>query len=701
MIFAVGDKLIDEIRENYHYASESWRDIRSEAARDMRYLAGDPWKPEEKKAREDANRPFLALDELNQFVNQLVNDVRQSPRSAKVTPNGQGSSDKTAEVREEWIRAVEYRSHAQAAYITGFQSAVERSYGFWRISTEYAGEQSFDQDAVIRRIPNADSVVMDPDAKELDFSDASFCFLLEWKKKSAFKREWPKAKPVSFAADEQLALAWERDEHVLVAEYWKVLLEKRRLLLIQAQEGPLALFEDELPEERREGLQVLRERDVMARRVVQYFTNGSEVLEENEWLGNWIPIIGCVGKEMWLETNGTAKRMLMSLVRLARDPYMLYCYYRTCEAELVAMTPKTPFIGAKGQFEGMREEWSTVNQVPRGYLEYNPVIDQASQTPLPPPQRPSYVPAIQPLELGAESARRAIQAAMGSSPMPTAALRRNEKSGVALERIDQAEDLGTFHFIHNYELALEFTGRQLEDLFGKLMDTPRDVHVRKADGETRVVRVNDPAASENFDASAGRHDVNISIGPSYQSQREAAADFADSLAANPQVFPLIADLVVKMKGLGPIGDEIADRLRPPQFSTAPGQEPLPPAFAAAISQARMTIQQLQQQLAQLLEERRAKTIDLQAGMLRDQRDNETRIAIAEIQTKSQEQSVRDKITSEIWRELHRSAHEAGQDAVSMLHELRMAHEQRRFAGEQAQAAVSREQQQTPAAGETL
>ncbi len=28
--------------------------------------------------REDANRPVITADELNQYVNQLVNDVRQN-----------------------------------------------------------------------------------------------------------------------------------------------------------------------------------------------------------------------------------------------------------------------------------------------------------------------------------------------------------------------------------------------------------------------------------------------------------------------------------------------------------------------------------------------------------------------------------------------------------------------------------------------
>ena len=34
------------------------------------------------------------------------------------------------------------------------------------------------------------------------------------------------------------------------------------------------------------------------------------------------------------------QRIIMSMTRLARDPYMLLCYIRSCQMELVGMTPK-------------------------------------------------------------------------------------------------------------------------------------------------------------------------------------------------------------------------------------------------------------------------------------------------------------------------------------------------------------------------
>ena len=55
-----------EIREAYSDYRSEWQDIRDEAQKDMRYVAGDPWDPEDRQQREDAGRPCISLDEINQ-----------------------------------------------------------------------------------------------------------------------------------------------------------------------------------------------------------------------------------------------------------------------------------------------------------------------------------------------------------------------------------------------------------------------------------------------------------------------------------------------------------------------------------------------------------------------------------------------------------------------------------------------------------
>ena len=48
---------------------------------------------------------------------------------------------------------------------------------------------------------------------------------------------------------------------------------------------------------------------------------------------------------------------------------------------------------------------------------------------------------------------------MGITPLPTAAQRQNEKSGIALERMENLEALGSFHFVDGYDRAIRLAGK--------------------------------------------------------------------------------------------------------------------------------------------------------------------------------------------------------------------------------------------------
>jgi hypothetical protein len=154
------DARLTELRDRFTYAMDQWREIRAAAKEDMRAVGGDPWNPKDRQAREDAGRVCLSLDELHQYFNQLINDVRANPRAPKFDPIGNGANDKTARFYADKMREIEYRSQAQIAYTTAFQNAVHQSYGWMKFTTKYT-PKGFDQDIWIEDIPNPDLIVSD------------------------------------------------------------------------------------------------------------------------------------------------------------------------------------------------------------------------------------------------------------------------------------------------------------------------------------------------------------------------------------------------------------------------------------------------------------------------------------------------------------------------------------------------------------
>lgn len=686
------EKLLTEIRERFDYAQDQWADIRREAKTDMDYMAGNPWPKAERDKREKAGRPCLVMDELNQYTNQLINDIRQNKRAVRVVPRGFGANDKTADLLGDLVREIEYKSNAQSAYACGFENMCNRSYGGWKIVRRYISEKSFDQEIRIIRIPNPDSSYPDPDCKEADYSDAKYWFLLDLIPRKEYKKKYPKAKITDFDGDHiKTAPNWIKEDQIQVAEYWRVETKERNLLQVKGPDGkPITMFEDELPEgvdikKLRAQEQILNERKSEQRSIVQYITNGVEILEKNPEPGKYIPIVWLTGKELYIDDGSGPRRVLMSLIRLARDPQMLVNYYRTCEAEVVGMTPKVPWIGYTGQFHNP-ETWESANSQPVAYLEANPLTEATGSTVLPLPTRPAYEPQIMPLEAGAESARRAIQAALGLSSLPTNVQRLNDKSGVALKQIDANEDRGSFHFIDNYEMALEYSGRIIVDKARYVYDAPREIGIRDKKDEHKTVKINQTFVDEqgqeqHFNLTEGEHEVTISTGPSMQSERDASNEFVDTmvpelegLQLDPLVKNKLVALLIKLKNVGPIGDEMVELLDPKGGPDQTQQQMAQMQQDAEAS--KVALAQLTEENNKLKLEKAGKVIDNQFMLQKSQMDNELKLAIAEITTKSQDARAREELTTDLLSkmriQMHDMAHEAAMQAMEHAHEHSLA-----------------------------
>jgi hypothetical protein len=244
------EQLLKDIREDFAYFRDYWRENYEEAKTDLRFVSGDPWDQDERRDREDNKRPVICPDELDQYLNQAINNLRQNQLAIKVEPAGEQAKDEDAERRSDIIRGIEYQSNAQSAYSNAYSSAINCAFGFFRITTKVVSKDG-EVTPRIKIIPNPLSVFLDPNAKELDWSDQKKCFVLDLMRKSDFERKYPKAQSKSFTAQDFAATdasAWFDGKAVVVAEYWRV-------------EG----YDPETGD---------------GGKVKQYITNGVEILEE-------------------------------------------------------------------------------------------------------------------------------------------------------------------------------------------------------------------------------------------------------------------------------------------------------------------------------------------------------------------------------------------------------------------------------------
>lgn len=682
-------ELLRRIREDFRYCMDYWRENREEAATDMKFLAGDAWDDEARKEREDNGRLCLTPDELSQYTKQANNNFRQNPIGIKIAPAGPETSNGDADLRSAYIRGIEYRSTAEAAYTTGFEQAVDSGLGGWRINLDYVDSKGYEVEPRIRRIPNQFTILPDPDAKEADFSDMDKFFLIDTMRVEDFKRKYPNARIKSFATgDVTFGEDWFKGKNIVIAEAWYRESKKRKKLQFNTEAGDVELYEDELP--KGDTRKPVNERTFEEKKVVQYITNGFEILERNNWIGSRIPFPIVTGEEKYTNDSGESKRVIFSLIRRARVPQQMLAFIASNEAEEFGMAPRAPLMLWEGMEQADLAALTSLNKVPQAFVKLKPVMTDKGEA-LPPPERLPFTPNAQAYEISRESWRRAIQAAIGVTPLPTAAQRQNEKSGVALEKIQTQEAIGSFHFTANFKRAIHNTGWQINELIDLTNTKGRHVGTRTADGkhDTAFITPDEKYVPQGYEGKVlvtgrGDYDVTIEAGPSYLSQREEAANFADTLLGELQALaPLLPPgaaaqllaMAVKLREIGPIGEQIVKIIEGDPNS----QQQQAAQAMAQLNQQKQLMAEMQQELQKLQMEKQGKVIEheyklkianLEYQFKVAQLDNQR--AIAEIETKAQDQNERKSELHEVEMELHGSAHELALQKDQQAHDSNMA-----------------------------
>ena len=191
---------------------------------DLKFLAGDQWPNEIRLQREAQNRPCLTINRLPQFVNQVANSVRVNPPAIKAIPAGGEATAELAEIYSGLMRQIQYRSNATNVFANAVYCAVACGIGHFRLVTEYADENGFDQEILIKRIQHPLSVFWAPGSVEPDRSDADYCLVSEMIARKEFQKRFPKAAMTDFVAPSDLnaesGLFWANRDAVRVCEYW-------------------------------------------------------------------------------------------------------------------------------------------------------------------------------------------------------------------------------------------------------------------------------------------------------------------------------------------------------------------------------------------------------------------------------------------------------------------------------------------------
>lgn len=612
------DDFLALVRERYKRCIEAETDNRDRAREALKFRDLDQWDEFTRNERTndpEGARPCLVVDKLNQHVNQVVNDERQNRPQIKVRPV-EGGDVEVAKVYDGLMRHIQDRSHADIAYDTGFEAAVDGGFGYWRILTEYADPLSFDQDIMIARIRNRFSVYLDPEHQQPDGSDAKYGFILYKVSRKEFKREFGASADDAlggFAAEGREFIEWYGEDWVVYAEYYWREVKKERICLLSNGEVVRAADYDDAALEA-SGLSKEAERETETCTIRWRKLTATKILDEGGIVFDSIPIIEVVGNE--LDIEGCIKRS--GMIRSAMDAQRVDNYATSAFVEQVALAPRASWVAALGQIEGNEEAWRTANRRNISTLTYKPIevngiIVGAPQRQAPPGISPGWLAVM-------EQSEHNIQASMGRYNA-TLGAPSNETSGRAIQARNREGDIGSFHFSDNLARSIRHTGQMIVNAIPKVYSKRRIARIIGEDGTPSTVTLDPSLADEAgnpvpfrevqgeggaiekvYNLGVGKYDVTVTTGPGYTTRRLESADAMMEISrGNPEFLQRFGDIIFKAQDW-PGADLIGERFKkmlPPELQEQENAKGDKAKIARAQQQVQAAAQALGQREAQM------------------------------------------------------------------------------------------------------
>ncbi len=632
--------LLTRIRKRARLMIDADQENRRDGLEDMKFVnvPGEQWDANMKKERGD--RPCYEFNKLRVTLKRVINEMRSNRPAGKVRGVEDGDK-KTAEIYEGLIRNIWNVSDGDTVIDYAAEYQVAAGMGAWRITTDYAGDDVFDQDIWVKPLQNPFCLYWDPAAKDEMKRDAMDCVLLDRMSKSSYETRWPNKDIVNWESTEfDDEDDWMDDDTVRIVEYWWKEPVTKELWQLETGE----VIDSKSPEA---GLidpaKVKRKRTAKCHEIKMCIASGDAILERADWAGKHLPFVTVYGEHVIID----GKDRWWGLPRFAKDSQRSYNVSRTAITETIALAPQAKWWATVEQAKGHTQKWAEAHYKNFPYLLFNPDPKQPGA-----PQRMGGADVPVALIQESQIASDEIKSVTGIFDA-SLGMQGNETSGKAINAREQQGQIATFNYPDNMAKGVRRTWEICIDLVPKIIDTERQMRILGSDGAEDYVKVNqvivDPKTMKPVtvnDLSKGRYDVTITVGPGFSTKRQEASETYMNLAqAAPQVMAVAGDLIFKAMDL-PYSEEIAERLKamlpPPIQELISNGKQIPPEAQAVMMQAQQAMQMVEQQMQ----------VVQQAGMEAQKEQQMAQKNKAEVQTamanlKAQEAQFEAKVAQEL------------------------------------------------------
>lgn len=620
--------VLKQARDNLNIWQNYFNENVTRGKDDMNFCLRDQWTSLE---RAEFTRLFKVCFTFNKMldpVNKIVGEQRKNKPDLMVRSLTGRATQDAINLRADLVRTISYQSQNDLVYQTAFRSALLMGWGAFQVDVDYESPRSFNKIIKYLLIPDATRCSWDPAAVKPHKGDGDYCSRQYIYTREEFNATYPYIHhPVSFADPRMfLDFQWETRDTIVICDYfvkewypiklielfdgrerfsvteneWEDIkkneIKKKQEIASQSAEETKQIILSTIP-------RIVNERQSQDYQIMRYRLIKDRIIDFSEWPSKYLPIIFVDGNSHFVE----GKQYTKSFIHEGRDSQKFINFVGSEIATEIKNRRREQWLVTPDNIVGEEQQWR------------NPETQTAALVAKPDPKTgmmPTKMPPwdISP-QLMAEMQRGGsdLREILGFSENEV--LQGRDMSGKARRERKMEGSMATYVYMDNLNQAVEQGGRCVLDLLPYVVgNEERHMVISRKDGKTDSIVLNkrySDGTVEN-EISHGDYDVELDTGPSFAVQKEIALEFfQQTIAANPQTFPLIADLWAKNLDIQYM-QQVAERFKtmvPPEILAKEEGKELPPQGPSPQEQAMQMEMALKQ--AELQEKQKELEIKMQ------------------------------------------------------------------------------------------
>lgn len=541
---------LEKILRKFDLDYSASENARTEARNDLFFSRVSQW--------DDWLESYVTLQYRGQFdvvrpmVRKLVAEMRKNPIEVQYRPKDNAPAD-AADILMGMYRTDMRNNSSKIAVNVAVREQIECGYGAWRLVTEYEDDSPTSNNQIIRRVPMHEScthVIWDCNAKAMDKSDAKNCTIIHamnidgWE---AFAEQYglePEIQPSFQSPNNDLQFTWLSGKTIHIAEYYEV-EEKKELVFVyrdpltnDLQTYSAKEAKEKIDELASAGYQKVGERRVKKRRVYKSIITSTGILKDRIPIaGEHIPVVPVYGEWSFFDDN----ELYEGVVRLSKDAQRLRNFILSKGADTVAKSPKKKPFFYPEQIAGYEHMFTGEDDYP--YYLLNRTDENNGDLP------PAPISYMENAEISPADAGMLEVATLAAKETARVGVDAEAANGqIAFDTVNQLNsriDLETYVFQDNLAIAMRRDGEIYASIAAEIYDTNRTVTTTSEDGSENQIDL----MQEELDFRKGemivRNDIRgkyetfTDVGPSFQSQKDAArAEIGELIVKVPVEHPM-------------------------------------------------------------------------------------------------------------------------------------------------------------------